>query len=115
MYQAEIIIIISIISRYVLPILFLRGVGVRVLQGQSTIKKPPSPPTITVENVHFYMFALLTVDCEESSCLVSRSRGCGFEPVHRYCVMYLGKILYPLLNNGSSLKGQARHSCKFVD
>ena len=30
MYQAEIIIIISIISRYFLPILFLRGVGVGV-------------------------------------------------------------------------------------
>ena len=30
MYQAEIIIIIPIISRYLLPILFLRGVGVGV-------------------------------------------------------------------------------------
>ena len=115
MYQAEIIIIISIISRYLLPILFLRGVGVGVKQGQSTIKKPPSPPTITVENFYFYMFAHLTVDCEESSCSVSRSRGCGFEPVHRYCVVYLSKILYPLPSNGSSLEGQARHSCKIVD
>ena len=115
MYQAEIIIIIYIISRYLLPIVFLRGWASGYNRDSQLLKKTTFPPTITVENFYFYMFALLTVDCEQSSCSVSRSRGCGFEPVHRYCVVYLSKILYPLLSNGSSLEVQARHSCKIVD
>ena len=81
------------ITIFVADFIFAWG-GRRGITGTVNHKKPPSPPTITVENFYFYMFALLTVEFEESSCLVSRSRGCGFEPVHRYCVVYLSKILY---------------------
>ena len=33
--------------------------------------------------------------------LDTRSRGCGFEPHSRHCIVSLGKTLYPLLNTGS--------------
>ena len=43
MYQAEIIIIISIISRYLLPILFFAWGGRRGITGTVNFKKAPHP------------------------------------------------------------------------
>ena len=42
--------------------------------------------------------------CEEHSgrVLESRSRGFGFEPHWRHCVVSLSKTLYPLLSTGST-------------
>ena len=53
-----------------------------------------------------------------STVLDSRSRGCGFEPYLRHCVVSLSKTLYPLLSQEDwDVKNQNKQSvqwCNFV-
>ena len=44
-----------------------------------------------------------------------RSRGCGFEPHQRHCIVALSKTLYPLLSTGSTQEDPPRHNRKIVD
>ena len=46
----------------------------------------------------FFVFIIQTVYKEDGRVFDSRSRGCGFEPHRRHCVVSLNKTLYPLLN-----------------
>ena len=47
--------------------------------------------------------------------LDSRSKGCGFKPHLRHCVVSLTKTLYPLLSTGSTKEDPSRHDLKIVD
>ena len=44
--------------------------------------------------------------------LDSRSRGCGYEPHQRHCIVSLSKTLYPLLSTGSNQEDPSRHELK---
>ena len=41
-----------------------------------------------------------------------RSRGCGFEPHQKHCIVALSKTLYPLLSNDSTQEDPSQHNLK---
>ena len=41
--------------------------------------------------------------------LYLRSRGCGFEPHKRHCIVSMSKTLNPLLGTGSTQEDPSRH------
>ena len=47
--------------------------------------------------------------------LVSRSRGCRFEPHWHHCFVFLSKTHLFLLSNGSTKEDLSQHCCKIVD
>ena len=47
--------------------------------------------------------------------LDSNSRGCGFEPHRRHCIVSFSKAFYALLRIGSTEEDLSRNSRKIVD
>ena len=74
---------------------------------------PPDQYPLCIHSACKYMFeGLRWLSCRM---LDSRSRGCGFKPHQRHCLVSLGMTLYPPLSTDSTQENPSWHDWKIVD